>query len=69
MERHVFELGDDLQLSEEKFQLLALEKTITEDARSALEVKVDSLTQVNEGLMIQDESLERDAADHDRAVT
>lgn len=40
-----------------------------EEARFALEAKVDSLTQVNEGLVIQVESLERDAADHDRVTT
>ena len=40
-----------------------------EEARSTLEAKVDSLTQVNEGLVIQVESLERDAVDHDRVTT
>lgn len=69
LERRVLELGDNLQRSEEKCQLLALEKTVTEDSRSALEVKVDSLTHVSKGLMIQVESLEHDIVDHDRVAT
>ena len=40
-----------------------------EEVRSGLEAKVDSLSQVNEGLMIQVKSLECDAVDHDRMVT
>ena len=39
-----------------------------EEVRSALEVKFDSLTQVNEGLMIQVESLKRDVADRDQLI-
>lgn len=39
-----------------------------EEVRSALEAKVDSLNQVNEGLMVQVKSLERDAADRDRLI-
>lgn len=69
LERHVSELGDDLQRSEQKYQLLVSEKAIVEKVRSTLEAKVDSLTQVNEGLMIQVESLERDAIEHDQMVT
>lgn len=52
LERHVSELGDDLQRSEQMYQLLVSEKAAVEEVRSALEAKVDSLTQVNEGLMI-----------------
>lgn len=36
--------------------------------RSALEMKVDSLTQANEGLMVQNESLEWDVSDHDKLL-
>ena len=56
LERRVSELGGYLQRSEQKYQLLDSEK-------------VDSLTQVNEGLMIQVESLEHDVVNHDRVVT
>lgn len=65
LERRVSELGDDLQHSEKKYQLLVSEKASVEEVRSLLEAKVDSITQVNEGLMIQVESLERDVVDHD----
>lgn len=69
LERRVSEHGVDLQCSEQKYQLLGSEKSVEEEVRSSLEAKVDSLTQVNEGLMIQVESLECDAVDHDRVVT
>lgn len=39
-----------------------------EEIRSGLEAKVDSLSQANEGLMIQVKSFERDAADRDRVI-
>lgn len=69
LKRHVSELGDDLQHSEQKYQLLVSENATVEEVRSTLEANVDSLTQVNEGLVIQVESLERDVVEHDRMVT
>lgn len=65
----VSKLGDYLQCSKQKYQLLFSEKSAMEEVSSALEAKVDSLTQINEGLMIQVESLERDVADRDRLIT
>lgn len=53
---------------EEKCELLAAEKTAADEIRSLLVAKVDSLTQVNEGLMIQVEILERDAVDRDKLI-
>lgn len=48
--------------------LLALEKTVAEEIRSALEAKVNSLTQANEGLMIQNESLKHNVCDCDKLL-
>lgn len=53
---------------DKKYDLLAAEKEFVEDVWSSLEAQVDSLTQSNEGLMIQNESLERDLSDHDREL-
>lgn len=50
---------------DKKYDLLAAEKEFVEDVWSSLEAQVDSLTQSNEGLMIQNESLERDLSDRD----
>nr|KAJ0203816.1 hypothetical protein LSAT_V11C500256730 [Lactuca sativa] len=46
--------------------LSASEKSVLEDVRSALEGQVESLTQANEGLMIQNEILERDLVDREQ---
>lgn len=48
--------------------LLAAEKAVVEEVRSVLESKVDALTQVKEGLMIQNESLERDVIDRNKLI-
>ena len=40
-----------------------------EEIRFGLEEKADSLSQVNEGLIIQVESLRRHAIDQDRVIT
>lgn len=69
LERRLGELGEDLRLSEQKCELLSSEKTVLGETRAILEAKVDSLTQVNEGLMIQVECLERDAADRDKLIS
>lgn len=67
--RHrIFELESDVRGLEQKCMLLASEKTVLEEIQYALERKVDSLTQVNEGLVIQNESLERDVVDRDKLV-
>lgn len=65
LERSVSELSGNLQRSEQKYQLLVSKKVVVKEVKSGLETKVDSLSQVNEGLMIQVESLERDVADRD----
>lgn len=69
LERSVSELSGNLQRSEQKYQLLVSKKVVVKEVKSGLETKVDSLSQVNEGLMIQVESLERDAVDCDRVIT
>lgn len=47
----------------QKYDLLMSEKRVVEEVRSELEVKVYSLTQSNEVLMIQNESLESNVVD------
>lgn len=69
LERRISELNDVLQCSKQKYQLLVSEKAAIEETRSDLEAKVDSLSQVNEALMVQVEGLERDAVDRDRVIT
>lgn len=50
------------------YDLLDGEKAYVDDVRSSLEARVDVLNQSNEGLMIHNESLERDIFDHDRQL-
>ncbi|KAL7587627.1 hypothetical protein Lser_V15G36969 [Lactuca serriola] len=69
LEHRLSKLGDDLRSSEKKCELLASEKNILDEVRAALETKVDSLTQMNEGLMIQVESLERATVDRDKLLS
>lgn len=64
----VSELGNDIQGLDQKCSLLAAEKATVEEVRVVLDSKVHALTQVNEGLMIQNESLERDIADRDKLI-
>lgn len=52
-----------------KYNLLAAENVSVEEVRSVLETKVDSLLQANEGLKIQNESLERDVVDRNRTCS
>lgn len=47
----------------QKYDLLMSEKRVVEEVLSKLEVKVYSLTQSNEVLMIQNESLESNVVD------
>ena len=47
---------------------LDAEKTVMEEVGFSLERKVDSLTQINEGLMIHNENLERNIANRDKLV-
>lgn len=51
LEHRVSELSGDLQHSEKRYQLVS-EKAATEEVQSGLEAKVDSVSQVNGGLMI-----------------
>lgn len=53
---------------EQRCALLVSKKANTEEIQPALEATVDSLTQANEGLMIQNESLERDVCDRDKLI-
>lgn len=65
LKRRIVELEKDVHGFDQRCALLALEKTVAEKIRYALEAKVDFLTQENEGLMTQNESLERDVCDRD----
>ena len=47
---------------------MSLKKTATEEIRSELERKMDYLTQANEGLMIQNESLDQDVSNRDKLL-
>lgn len=58
LKRQISELGRDVHDSDKRHALLSSEKIVVEEIQFALEMKVDSLTQVNEGLMIQNESLD-----------
>ena len=69
LERRLRELDDDLRLSEEKCELLVSEKNVLDKTRAVLEAKVDSLTQMNEGLMIKVESLDCDVAYRDKLMS
>lgn len=66
--RRITELENDVHGLEQRYTLLVSEKVVVEEVRSALEVKLDALTQSNEGLMIQNESLERNVGDHDKLI-
>lgn len=61
-------LGATVQRLEGENRSLVSEKSVLEDVRSALEGQVESLTQANEGLMIQNEILERDLIDHEQEL-
>lgn len=55
--RHqIVELEKDVHESDQRYALLVSEKVVSEDIQSGLETKVDSLTQPNEGMIIQNES-------------
>lgn len=56
-------LGATVRRLEGENKSIVSEKMVLENVRSALEGQVDSLTKANEGLMIHNESLERDLVD------
>ena len=64
----VTELSTAVGRLEEENRSLVSGKLVLEDVRSVLEGQVESLTQANEGLMIQNESLDRDLADREREL-
>lgn len=61
-------LGANVQRLEGEKKSLVSEKLVLEDVHSALEGQEESLTQANEGLMIQNESQEQDFVDSKREL-
>ena len=61
----VADLNGTVGRLENKNKSLVSGKLVLEDVRSVLEGQVESFTQANEGLMIQNESLERDLVDRE----
>nr|KAJ0190369.1 hypothetical protein LSAT_V11C800430480 [Lactuca sativa] len=53
---------------EDENRFLVSEKSVLEDVHGVLEGQVESLTQSNKGLMIQNESMERDVVDREREL-
>nr|KAJ0186289.1 hypothetical protein LSAT_V11C900462480 [Lactuca sativa] len=64
----VTDLGPTGHRLDQQNKSLVSEKLVLEDMRSALESQVESLTQANEGLMIQNESLKCDLVDREREL-